>query len=55
LQKTVLVVTHDSRIFRLADRIVKLVDGFIVAESAADASLPKEPEVLSDQLSAATV
>jgi putative ABC transport system ATP-binding protein len=55
LQKTVLVVTHDSRIFRLADRIVKLVDGCVVAESAADAPLPKKSAVHSDQLSAAYV
>jgi putative ABC transport system ATP-binding protein len=55
LHKTVLVVTHDSRIFGLADRIVKLVDGCIVGESSAEASLSEGPEVHSDQLSAATV
>ncbi|HTI50555.1 MAG TPA: ABC transporter ATP-binding protein [Planctomycetaceae bacterium] len=30
LQKTVIVVTHDSRIFSMADRILKLADGQIV-------------------------
>ncbi len=55
LHKTVLVVTHDSRIFRLADRIVKLVDGCIVAESVTDTPQPKEPGVCPDPLSAAAV
>ncbi len=32
LGKTVIVVTHDSRIFPLADRMLKLVDGQIVSE-----------------------
>ncbi len=36
LQKTVIVVTHDSRILPMADRILKLVDGRIVAETAAE-------------------
>ena len=35
LGKTVIVVTHDSRIFHLADRILKLVDGRIASEHAA--------------------
>jgi putative ABC transport system ATP-binding protein len=30
-QKTVIVVTHDSRIFSMADRILKLADGTIVS------------------------
>ncbi len=33
---TVLVVTHDSRIFHLADRIVRIEDGRIVAPDDAD-------------------
>ncbi|MGE5193106.1 MAG: ABC transporter ATP-binding protein [Deltaproteobacteria bacterium] len=32
LQKTVVVVTHDSRILPIADRILKLADGRIVAD-----------------------
>jgi len=35
-QKTVIVVTHDSRIFSMADRILKLVDGNIVAGQIAE-------------------
>jgi putative ABC transport system ATP-binding protein len=34
LGKTVIVVTHDNRIFPLADRILTLTDGRIVADSA---------------------
>ncbi|MGQ0634153.1 MAG: ABC transporter ATP-binding protein [Planctomycetaceae bacterium] len=36
LQKTVVVVTHDNRIFSLADRILKLADGRIVAGQLAE-------------------
>jgi len=39
LQKTVIVVTHDSRIFPIADRILKLVDGRVDAEPAAERPL----------------
>lgn len=35
LGKTVLVVTHDSRIFHLADRIMTLSDGQVVSSTAA--------------------
>lgn len=35
LGKTVVVVTHDSRIYSLADRILKLADGRIVSEESA--------------------
>ena len=38
LHKTVIVVTHDARIYPLADRILKLVDGRIVAEQPAEHS-----------------
>ena len=40
LNKTAIVVTHDSRIFRLADRILKVVDGTIVAESSIGRETP---------------
>jgi ABC-type siderophore export system fused ATPase/permease subunit len=42
LQKTVVVVTHDSRIFGLADRILKLVDGAIVADSTSEREAPAD-------------
>jgi putative ABC transport system ATP-binding protein len=42
LQKTAIVVTHDSRIFGLADRLLKLVDGAIVAESTIEREEPAE-------------
>lgn len=35
LAKTVVVVTHDSRIYSLADRILRLVDGRITGEESA--------------------
>jgi putative ABC transport system ATP-binding protein len=43
LRKTVVVVTHDSRIFPMADRILKLADGRIVVEPAADRLLGSDP------------
>jgi len=36
LHKTVIVVTHDSRIFPMADRILKLADGRIVGQQTTD-------------------
>ena len=42
LQKTVIVVTHDSRIFGLADRLLKLVDGAIVADSTSEREAPAD-------------
>jgi putative ABC transport system ATP-binding protein len=36
LEKTVVVVTHDPRILPIADRILKLADGRIVAEQPPD-------------------
>jgi putative ABC transport system ATP-binding protein len=44
LQKTVIVVTHDSRIFGLADRVLKLIDGAMVAESTGEREVPAELE-----------
>ncbi|HWB08490.1 MAG TPA: ABC transporter ATP-binding protein [Pirellulales bacterium] len=41
LGKTVLVVTHDSRIYSLADRILRLSDGRIVGEEIGIPSLPE--------------
>ena len=35
LEKTVIVVTHDSRIYPMADRILKIADGRIVEEQPA--------------------
>jgi putative ABC transport system ATP-binding protein len=35
LNKTVIVVTHDSRIYSMADRILRLADGRIIAEELA--------------------
>lgn len=50
LHKTVVVVTHDSRIFSMADRLLTLDDGRIAAEElppsaavGADAQLPATP------------
>ncbi|HEV3344954.1 MAG TPA: ABC transporter ATP-binding protein [Pirellulales bacterium] len=40
LGKTVLVVTHDSRIYPMADRILRLGDGRIVGEEIDTPSLP---------------
>ncbi|HVA47702.1 MAG TPA: ABC transporter ATP-binding protein [Pirellulales bacterium] len=37
LKKTVVVVTHDSRIYSMADRILRLADGRIVEELAQSA------------------
>lgn len=39
LHKTVVVVTHDSRIFPLADRILKLADGQVVSEQISAPTL----------------
>ena len=36
LGKTVIVVTHDARIFSMADRILKLADGRIASEEGAE-------------------
>jgi putative ABC transport system ATP-binding protein len=36
LNKTVIVVTHDSRIYSMADRILKIADGRVVEEQLAD-------------------
>ena len=35
LGKTVIVVTHDSRIYPMADRILKIADGRVVADQSA--------------------
>lgn len=45
LNKTAIIVTHDSRIFRLADRILKIVDGTIVAESSIGREAPAEEAI----------
>jgi putative ABC transport system ATP-binding protein len=55
LHKTVLVVTHDSRIFQLADRIVKLVDGCIVPVAAAEISLAMPANHILEQFTAEAV
>jgi putative ABC transport system ATP-binding protein len=36
LEKTVIVVTHDSRIYSMADRILKIADGRVVEEQSAE-------------------
>ncbi len=43
LGKTVVVVTHDSRIFCMADRLLRLADGRIVGEQAAAPSAGNAP------------
>jgi putative ABC transport system ATP-binding protein len=50
LRKTVIVVTHDSRIFSMADRILTLADGQItvgrLAVRARFADLPRQPAMI---------
>jgi putative ABC transport system ATP-binding protein len=36
LEKTVIVVTHDSRIYSMADRILKIADGRVVEEQSPE-------------------
>lgn len=43
LSKTVVVVTHDSRIYSMADRILRLADGQIVGEEVAAPSAGDAP------------
>lgn len=38
LQKTVLVVTHDSRIFPMADRVLRMIDGQVAASGIPESN-----------------
>ena len=52
LNKTVIVVTHDSRIFPMADRILTLADGKIVADEPPGQPPATTQEVFRKPLSA---
>ena len=46
LQQTVIVVTHDSRIFKFGDRIARMSDGRVLGVQHQAAGLPEEVIVL---------